>query len=177
MEFGTDVDIEGDTLVVGTGSRNGAPVDYYGFAYIYDLSDGSKVSTISNPDPGLGSFGRDGFGDNVIIDNGNVYVSFEDYDDGIAAGNGAVYKYDSSGNFIEKITNQTGNNFKANEIDPNGNILSIAGNAIFGGLGQAGRISTYDSNGNLLTEITDNGGRAKALKIKKYQGNVQGFEY
>jgi len=89
--FGSDVAIDGDTLVVGSeGSKNGG-ASYTGSAYVYDVLTQTELTKLAASDQA----GYDWFGRTVDIDGDLIVVGAPDNDDG-GSKSGSAYFFDST---------------------------------------------------------------------------------
>lgn len=84
--FGT-MDIEGDYAVIGASGNDTGATDS-GIAYIYNLSTGTLLYTLNNPDPGVG----DWFGNSASIEGNTVIISANG-DSTVGTKAGAIYVY------------------------------------------------------------------------------------
>jgi Ca2+-binding RTX toxin-like protein len=85
--FGSSVAIDGNYAVVGAGGED-VGANLGGAAYIYDVTTGKLLATLTNPTPSS----NDQFGWSVAIDGNTVVVGASDDDTG-ASNSGAVYTY------------------------------------------------------------------------------------
>ena len=69
--FGFDVAISGNLLAVGNPFTKHTPNFFEGEAYVFDVSTGELLHTLSNPNP----VEFDGFGENVAIDGNEVAIA------------------------------------------------------------------------------------------------------
>jgi len=79
--FGMSVDLDGDFVIVGAPYEDDAGTNYAGKAYIFDLTDGSLVNTIDDPNA-FGTTDNDRFGHAVAISDGRALISASREDDG-----------------------------------------------------------------------------------------------
>jgi hypothetical protein len=105
--FGFSVAIAGGVVAVGAPGHDAGGVDS-GAAYLFDASTGAQLAKLTPDDLDEG----DEFGNSIAIDNGIVAVGAwraDEYGDG----SGAAYLFDAStGNQIEKLLPDTGNNYQ-----------------------------------------------------------------
>lgn len=100
--FGETVAIDGNYAVVGA-PREDAGGNHKGAAYIYDVSTGNLLFTLSDPTPS----NNEGFGYRVDIDGGYAIVSAYEEDTG-AYGSGAAYIYNlATGALVSSFNNPT----------------------------------------------------------------------
>ncbi len=79
--FGMSVDLDGDFVIVGAPYEDDAGTNYAGKAYIFDLTDGSLVNTIDDPNA-FGTTDNDRFGHAVAMSDGRALISASREDDG-----------------------------------------------------------------------------------------------
>jgi outer membrane protein assembly factor BamB len=79
--FGMAVDLDDDFVIVGAPYEDDAGTNYAGKAYIFDLTDGSLVNTIDDPNA-FGTTDNDRFGHAVAISDGRLLISASREDDG-----------------------------------------------------------------------------------------------
>ncbi|RLA82351.1 MAG: hypothetical protein DRG78_07480, partial [Epsilonproteobacteria bacterium] len=154
--FGYSVAISGDRCIVGSYDEN----DEYassGKAYIFDVTDGSLLHTLNNPNNYNTSFG-DEFGYTVDISSTYAIVGAprEDNTDGSDSGN--VYIFDIiSGNLLHTLDNP--NTYGSGTGDKFGHQVSISNNKIIVGAygegdaggNESGKAYIFDAiTGNLL---------------------------
>ena len=94
--FGNSVSVYGDHLLVGAldGPKPGTIGDSWGRAYLYDLTNGSLIQTIS------GTNNNDQLGDSVAIGPGIIAIGVPQYDSNGLTNNGkaVIYKTDVTTN-------------------------------------------------------------------------------
>ena len=88
--FGSSVAVSGHNVVVAARNDNGGATDA-GAAYVFDVSDGTLLRTLTNPSPAT----YDYFGSSVAI-SGTTAVVGAYYDDVGASDAGAVYVFDGT---------------------------------------------------------------------------------
>ena len=98
--FGRSVDICENYAVVGAPGYDLSS----GRAYVYDLSDGSLVSTIDNAN-NYGGTTSDNFGKAVSINNNYVVVGAPNEDSASSTDYGAAYVFNISGTLLHTLTN------------------------------------------------------------------------
>ncbi len=105
--FGFSVAIAGGIVAVGTPGKGDNGADS-GAAYLFDASTGAQIAKLLPSDGAAG----DEFGNSIAIDNGIVAVGAwraDEYGDG----SGAAYLFDAStGNQLDKLLPDTGNNYQ-----------------------------------------------------------------
>jgi WD40 repeat protein len=143
-EFGRNSAISGDRAIVGV-NYSSIGATYSGIAYIYDVTTGALLHTLTNPTPQA----NDGFGGRVAI-NGNRAIVGAYGDDAGATNAGRAYIYDvTTGALLHTLNNP------APEVnDYFGSGVAISGNnAIVIGRGLA---YVYDvTTGSLLRTLTN----------------------
>jgi len=106
-EFGYSIAISNGIVAVGArmDDENGIAA---GAAYLFDASDGTQIAKLTPND----AEASDEFGNSIAIDNGIVAVGAwraDEYGDG----SGAAYLFDvSTGNQLDKLLPDTGNNYQ-----------------------------------------------------------------
>ncbi|WP_435640832.1 beta strand repeat-containing protein [Micavibrio aeruginosavorus] len=101
-EFGYEVKIDGDLVVVGAWHNDPDGVSDAGVAYVFNATTGAFVSTLVNPTPAI----SDHFGARLSIDGTTVFVSAHVKDVGGVADAGVVYVFDAlTGALIDTIEN------------------------------------------------------------------------
>ena len=106
-EFGFSIAISNGIVVVGArvDDENGVAA---GAAYLFDATDGTQLAKLTPNDPEPG----DEFGNSIAIDNGIVAVGAWRADE-YGVGSGAAYLFDAStGNQLDKLLPDTGNNYQ-----------------------------------------------------------------
>tara|TARA_R110002072_G_scaffold103494_4_gene226991 strand:- start:57 stop:1400 length:1344 start_codon:yes stop_codon:yes gene_type:complete len=89
-QFGWDVDIDGNIVVIGAKSDD-AFGDAAGAVYVFDATNGNQLMRLGSPNPEI----EGNFGSSVAIGNGVIVVG-ADRESGVDYGSGAVYIFDSS---------------------------------------------------------------------------------
>ena len=97
--FGSDVEVDGDTIVIGAVNDEGDIGSRAGSAYVFDLA-GNQVAKLAASDGGS----PDEFGNQVAVDGDTIVVGarLQNNDVGIVAG--AAYVFDRAGNELAKLT-------------------------------------------------------------------------
>jgi len=93
--FGRSVSISDTHAIVGADTENDAGGIESGKAYIYDLSDGSLVSTLDNPNA-YGTSAEDQFGRSVAISGNYAIVGAYREDDAGGSASGKAYIFQGS---------------------------------------------------------------------------------
>jgi len=106
-QFGFSVAIAGGIVAVGApGHEHGGIAS--GAAYLFDAATGTQLADLTPDDPEEG----DEFGNSIAIDNGIVAVGAWRADEH-GDGSGAAYLFDAStGNQLDKLLPDTGNNYQ-----------------------------------------------------------------
>jgi hypothetical protein len=155
-EFGTSVAVHGTIAVVG------APgVAPRGRAYILDLAGETEIAVIEFPETAFNAR----FGSSVDTDGATVIIGAEKAN-GNQAESGAAYLYDTSGNYLRKLTAPDGrssDDFGLRDVAVQGNLALVGapGHPNHGGT-LAGAAYLFDiTTGDLIDEVlpTDLGQR------------------
>ena len=158
--FGTDVDIDGNNIIVGTpneDSTGGNSVS--GYAYIVDASTGSVTHTIANPNEAFTQTG-DQFGNAVSIDGNYAVVGAFQEDEGVAGDNsGVAYVFDvTTGGLLHTLTNPNSDG-PVNE-DQFGKNVAVSGTniavAAHRNRSDAGTVYVFNASTGLLTQTVEN---------------------
>ncbi|NND94317.1 MAG: T9SS type A sorting domain-containing protein [Flavobacteriales bacterium] len=127
-EFGFSIAIDNGIVAVGAKGDNENGTNA-GAAYLFDASTGVQLHKLLPNDGASG----DEFGNSIAIDNGIVAVGAWRADE-FGDASGAAYLFDvSSGNQLEKVLPNTGNNFQTFgvSIAIDGDILAIGARTYF----------------------------------------------
>ena len=120
--FGISVDIDGNNAIVGAYLEDEAGVTNSGKAYIFNVTTGALVHTLSNPNAS-GTAATDYFGDGVAISGNYCIVGAWGEDDG-ANQSGTAYIFNvTTGALVHTIDNPT-----QDASDQFGRYLDIDGN-------------------------------------------------
>ncbi|MBT8231653.1 MAG: hypothetical protein KJN84_03420, partial [Bacteroidia bacterium] len=144
-QFGEDVDLDGDRLVVGAPKYDHSGYNQAGRAYIFDYNGSSWVRTMLQAyDP----FNYDAYGTGVSVSGDRVVVgAHADDDAGTSSGSIYVYTYNGSSWNVEKVL---GMNIGAFAFF--GYNISIDGDRMvvgaYGDLGREGKAIILDWNGS-----------------------------
>ena len=158
--FGDRVAISDSYAIVGTPSEDDAGGNNSGKAYIYDLSNGSLLYTLNNPNAYDTSAG-DYFGYGVGINENYAVVSAYQEDDANGTTSGKAYIYDlSNGSLLHTLDNPNpsgtsqSDQFGANVgVSDTYAFISASGEEV-GSTSNAGRCYVYNlSDGTLITTI------------------------
>jgi len=99
------IDISDYYYIIGAYQEDDQPTNNSGKAYIFDVSDGSLLYTLDNPN-GYATPNNDYFGYNVSISNNFVVVGAYQEDDSSGTGSGKVYVFDlSDGSLLYTLDN------------------------------------------------------------------------
>ena len=178
--FGGTLAISGDHAIVGVPSEDDAGGTSSGKAYIFDVTTGTLVHTLDNPNP-FGTSESDIFGSNVGISGNYAIVGARLEDEASGTSSGKAYIFDvTTGNLLHTLDNP--NAFGTIENDQFGNSVAIDGNyAIVSSTGEddaggtsSGKAYIFDvTTGNLLhtldnpnafgTSVTDQFGSSVAI--------------
>ncbi len=145
--FGCSVDISDSIIVVGD-EKESSPLNSQGAAYIFD-TDGNYIEKIKAPD----AHADDYFGHSVSVYGSTIVVGAY-LEDSYGYSSGAAYLFDTSGNFIKKITAPD-----AGAADNFGYSVSVYDSIILigsfsndsSGFGY-GAIYVFDIEGNFITK-------------------------
>ena len=172
--FGMAVDLDDDFVIVGAPYEDDAVSNLYpGKAYIYNLTDGSLVRTLDDPNA-FGTTDGDRFGHSVAINDGIAIVSASLEDDAGGTDSGKVYIFDAqvaapavSADWSNVTLSHTLDNpspFGSSGGDAFGSAVAISGNyAIVGadreddaGGGDSGKAYIYNASTGALLYTLDN---------------------
>ena len=129
-EFGVSVAISGDRAIVGAWGEDDASGFYSGKAYIFDVTTGSLVHTLDNPNP-VGTSNSDYFGLTLAIDGNRAIIGAYSEDDS-NSDSGKAYIFDvTTGSLVHTLDNP--NPFNTPLRDYFGNKLAISGNRVIVG--------------------------------------------
>ncbi len=151
--LGYSIAMAGGIVAVGAPGRSDSG-SASGAAYLFDASTGAQLAKLTADDAEAG----DEFGNSIAIDNGIVAVGAWRADD-FGDGSGAAYLFDAStGNQLEKLLPDAGNNYQTFgvSIAMDAGIVAV-GSRTFFVLGDGftwAKAHLYDvSTGNLLREL------------------------
>ena len=139
--FGNAVAISGNYAVVGASGEGDASDTETGKAYIFNVTTGALLFTLTNPNvnsPSRGAFTGDQFGYAVAVSGNYAVVSaiYEDDADGYNSGKAYIYNV-TTGALVQKISNP--NAYGSSSGDNFGNSSDMSGNyAIVGAYGESG---------------------------------------
>jgi hypothetical protein len=160
--FGTTSSISGNYCIVGAYGESDAGGTTSGKAYIYNVTTGALVHTLSNPNA-YGTSVEDYFSYPVTISGNYAIVSATYEDDAGGTGSGKVYIYNvTSGTLLYTLTNP--NAYGTSADDNFGGAISASGNyCIIGAYGEddaggttSGKAYIYNlTNGALLHTINN----------------------
>ena len=177
--FGSSVAVSGDLALVGAPGNNATGRGFEGSVYVYNVSDGSLVRTLTSPHPQKA--GNFGFSIGIGGDEAIVGAPSENSGRPVAADNsskgftsmGYVYIFNAStGAVISTLAGPNGPGLGFGNLDF-GNSVAVSGNLALIGTLDGGRAFVYNSSGGLLrtlrepnpTENGFNGGVAIARDI------------
>jgi hypothetical protein len=160
--FGCSVSISNDYAIVGARFEDDAGGSESGKAYIFDVSDGSLLYTLDNPNA-YSTSDNDRFGHSVSISNTHAIVGAFFEDDANGSGSGKAYIYSTStGELLHTLNNP--NPYDTGLNDNFGELVAISDNyAIVGtyqeddavGLG-VGKAYIYSNSTGELLQTLDN---------------------
>ena len=155
--FGVSVAISSNYAIVGANAEDDASGSTSGKAYIFDVSDGSLVYTLDNPNA-YSTSTNDYFGNSVSISNTHAIVSAWGEDEVGGSTSGKAYIFDlSNGSLLHTLDNP--NAYGTSDNDRFGYSVAISSNyAIAGAYGEdyasgtsSGKAYIFDvSDGSLL---------------------------
>ena len=178
--FGKAVAISGNRVVVGAFYEDDAPNNNSGKAYIFDVTTGSLLHTLSNPSA-YGTSAGDQFGTQVAISGNHVVVGVHNEDDAGGIDSGKAYIFDvTTGSLLRTLHNPNAYGTSANDYF--GFSVAISGNRVVvgaygeddaGGTDSGKAYIFYATTGSLLhtlhnpnaygTSDTDNFGTSVAI--------------
>lgn len=134
-QFGRAIAISGNYAIVGASSEDDADGDNSGKAYIFDVTTGSLVHTLDNPNA-YDTSGYDNFGISVAIDGNYCIVGASGEDDAGGFTSGKAYIYNvSTGSLVHTLDNP--NAYGTSNSDNFGLSVAISGNyCIVGAVGE-----------------------------------------
>jgi len=155
--FGKSLAVSGDLAIIGSSGVGDGGGNNSGVAYIYNLSTGNLVHTLTNPNA-FGTSAGDQFGHSVAISGSYAIVGapFEDDADGTSSGKAYVYNT-STGALLYTLNNP--NPFGTSASDLFGEAVAISGSyALVGARNEdeslkadAGKAYLYNlTNGSLV---------------------------
>jgi len=114
-QFGFSVAISGDYAIVGAYLEDDAGGTGSGKAYIFDVTSGSLVHTLDNPNA-FGTSADDYFGQSVAISSDRAIVAAREEDDAGGGASGKAYIFDvTSGNLLYTLDNPNAYSTSAND--------------------------------------------------------------
>jgi hypothetical protein len=133
--FGNSVAISGNYAVVGAYQEDDAGGTDSGKAYIFNVTTGALVHTLTNPNA-YGTSVSDNFGESVAISGNYAIIGVSEEDDAGGANSGKAYIYNvTTGALVHTLTNP--NVFGTSANDRFGESVAISGNyAIAGATGE-----------------------------------------
>ncbi len=124
--FGISVAISGTNVIVGAYGEGDAGGTYSGKAYIFDVTTGSLLHTLHNPNA-YGAGANDNFGTSVAISGTNVIVGAWAEDDAGGTESGKAYIFDATtGSLLYTLRNP--NAYSTSVDDKFGSAVAISGN-------------------------------------------------
>jgi hypothetical protein len=161
-QFGSSVAISGNYAIVGAPYENDAGGSDSGKAYIFDVTTGSLVHTLDNPNA-FGTSEFDEFGVSVAISNTYAIVGAPREADAGGIFSGKAYIFDvTTGSLVHTLDNP--NAFGTSAVDSFGRSVAISDNyAIFGvnaeddaGGSASGKAYIFDVTTGSLVHTLDN---------------------
>ena len=160
--FGWKLAMSGDRAIVSASYEDDAAGQNSGKAYIFDVTTGSLVHTLDNPnDFGAGS--EDQFGESVAISGNYAIVGVPREDEAIGSTSGKAYIFDvTTGALVHTLDNP--NAYGTPSSDYFGRSVSISGNYVIvgayaeddaGGSG-SGKAYIFDVTTGALVKTLDN---------------------
>jgi len=176
--FGFSVDIDGDRAIVGAYLEDETDNSGSGKAYIFDVTDGSLLFTLDNPNE-FGTSASDNFGFSVAISGDRAIVSADAEDETDNSGSGKAYIFDvTDGSLLFTLDNPADNQFGDGANNRFGRSVAISDDRAIVGAPfwnassftapfQQGRAYIYDvTDGSLLFTLDD--------PVTVYTGNYFG---
>ena len=150
--FGWSVAISGDRAIVGAYNEDDAGGNSSGKAYIFNVTTGALVHTLTNPNTYNTSFG-DSFGWSVAIsgDRAIVGARYEDAANGNDSGRANIYNV-TTGALVHTLTNP--NPYSTGTNDYFGNSVGISGNYAVVGAYQEDDASGTNSGKAYIYNVT-----------------------
>lgn len=147
--FGFSISVDGNYIIVGAYGEGDDAGGQVGKAYIYNLSTGALVHTLSNPNPSS----TDRFGYSVAIsgDYAIVGASQEDFDTNDNSGKAYIYNV-NTGALFRTLDNP--NSYGTRSGDNFGLVVAISGNYAFVGTPLEDFSSQADSGKVYIFDIT-----------------------
>ncbi len=153
--FGWSVAVHGSTIVVGSHNDEDSG-NASGSAYIFDTG-GNYITKITAPD----GASHDNFGRSVAV-HGSTVVVGSHHDDDNGSSSGSAYIFDTSGNYITKITapdGAAGDNF-GNSVAVHGSIIVVGAYNDDDNGSTSGSAYIFNTAGNYITKLTAPDGEA-----------------
>ena len=155
--FGYSIALDGNYAIVGASHEDDAGGSTSGKAYIFDVTTGSLVHTLNNPNAYSTSAG-DTFGYSVAIDGNYAIVGAYGEDDAGGSSSGKAYIFDvTTGSLVHTLDNS--NAYSTSAGDNFGNWVAIDGNYVIVGAVQeddaggssSGKAYIYDLSTSVTT--------------------------
>ena len=155
-DFGTSVDLDGNTLVVGAPGQLTALTTDPGAAYVYETLDGGASWTLLatlTPSDGLAN---DRFGFDVAVSGTTILIGAPNHD-GSSLNTGAVYVFERSGSSVtevQKLTlaGQQGGDRLGLAIDLDGDTAAFGFGSKTAGPAVSGTAFLFERSGGTFTE-------------------------
>lgn len=165
--FGADATVTDNYLVAGDGALSSGGMSNVGALYIYDISTGTLLNTIINPDPDQNDY----FGYTIDASDDYVVASVARNDLAGTTDAGSVYVFDtSSGGLIYTIDNPNPQAYDrfGSDVHLHDHYM-VVGSATDGNL-YTGTVQVYDLNSGSLVHMMqgENGGDYYGTAISTY---------
>jgi hypothetical protein len=160
--FGESVAMSGTKLLVGAPGEDAAGALNTGKAYIFDVTTGALLRTISNPNA-YGTGSQDAFGFVVAMSSSYAMVGVKNEDDAGGTESGKAYLFHvSTGGLFRTFSNP--NIYGTSANDRFGESVAVDGNyAVVGAPGEdgvgangSGKVYIFNISTNLLIQVLDN---------------------
>lgn len=167
-QFGYSVDVSDSYIIVGAQDEDDAGGTSSGKAYIYDVSDGSLLHTLDNPNA-AGTSRNDRFGQMVRITD-SYAVAGVAQEDTLGSGSGSVYIFNpSTGSLIRRIDNPdsgispaSGDGFGRYVAVTDSYLLVYSRDDVLAANDQIGIVYIYDlATGDLENTLTGSSGETQ----------------
>lgn len=141
--FSVSLDLDGNVAVIGSHFDDVGSVDRAGRVHIFDVTTGTRLRTISNPEASPDDF----FGDASAISGNNVLVGARNGDAG--GGNvGGAYLFDViSGSLLHTFNNPnpSSGDFFGFNLDIDGNVIAVSAEREDTGASNSGAVYLFDA--------------------------------
>ena len=152
--FGSSVAISGNYCIVGDYQEDDSGGPISGKAYIFDVSTGSLLRTLNNPNA-YGTSASDYFGSSVAIDGTKCIVGAYAEDDSGGTDSGKAYIFDvTTGALLQTLNNP--NAYGTSASDYFGSRVAISGNKCIVGAYQEDELGGSDSGKAYIFDLNNN---------------------